>query len=190
MLRKPNGYADASDSRTRKKWAPIIAAFMQGDLDRLKSLQRTGTRGRIFMRLVEEIWKLLEQPYRLEPIFYHCSPAPWYIDFVAFHRVKLRTHPFYNPDFLLYDNTWVEATLSENTAYAKFFRYGHQAPRLKVVWLDEDVGFYKSLCSAVAFPNAEALNVATLFPRMSECKGGDLLIQKISLLKSLKGIVL
>jgi hypothetical protein len=163
---------------------------MQGDVDLLRSLHRTGARGRIFARLIEDIWNVLEVSYRREPLFDHRAPDPWYVEFAERHEIKLRTHSFYNPDFVIDDGAWVETTLSENTAYAKFFRYGHQAPRLQVIWLDEDSGYHKSVCAAVAFPNARAVNVASLFPRIRECDAGGALIQKVILLKSLKGVVL
>ena len=42
--------------------------------------------------------------------------------------IKIRTHDFYNPDYILMNGTWLEVTLSENNTYKKLFRYGHQAP--------------------------------------------------------------
>lgn len=104
--------------------------------------------------------------------------------------IKLRMHAFDNPDFLLDNGTWVEATLSENTAYAKLFQHGHQAPHLMVVWLDEDPGFHKRTCAKVPFPNAEVMNVTSLYARMRTSKGGEDLIAKIDLLKTLKGVLM
>ena len=110
----------------------MIAAFMEGRIEDVRSMQRTGLRGRIFAHLVAQVWRMLGVSYREEPLFKHRDPDPWYVAFAADNDIKLRTHAFYNPDFILEDGTWVEATLSENTAYAKIFRHGHQAPHLQV----------------------------------------------------------
>ena len=190
MFREPGGYAGGVSARSRRKWAPIIAAFMEGRMDELRSMQRTGARGRIFAHLIAEMWKAIGVSYRTEPVFEHRDPNRWYVAFAEGNGVKLRTHAFYNPDFLLDDGTWLEATLSENTAYAKLFRHGHQAPRLMVVWLDEDAGFHKAVCAGVPFPNAEVVNVASFYPRVRACEGGEELIAKFELLKTLKGVLL
>ena len=190
ILRDPNGYAAPASARSLRKWEAIIAAFMEGRVDELCAIQRAGARGRIFARLIVETWKVIGVSYRTEPVFEHRDPNPWYVAFAADNGIKLRMHAFYNPDFVLDDGTWVEATLSENTAYAKLFRHGHQAPRLMVVWLDEDAGFHKTVCAGVPFPNAEVVNVATLYPRVRACEGGEELIAKLELLKALKGVLL
>jgi len=49
------------------------------------------------------------------------------------YDIKIRTYDFYNPDYITPDGTWLEITLSENTAYKKLFRYGHQAPGVTVL---------------------------------------------------------
>lgn len=190
MLREPDGYAAPASARSSRKWEAIIATFMEGRIDELRSVQRTGARGRIFARLIVEIWTLLEISYRAEPVFEHREPNPWYVVFAADNGIKLRTHAFYNPDFILEDGTWVEATLSENTAYAKLFRHGHQALCLTIVWLDEDVGFHKTVCVGTSFPNAEVVNVATFYPRVRAREGGEELVAKLELLKTFKGVVL
>jgi len=190
VLRDPDGCAVHASSCSRRKWEPIIAAFMEGRIDELCSIQRTGARGRIFARLIVETWRLLGVSYRVEPVFEHRDPNLWYVAFAADNGIKLRTHAFYNPDFVLDDGTWVEATLSENTAYAKLFRHGHQAPRLTVVWLDEDAGLHKTVCARVLFPNAEVVNMASFYPRVRACEGGEILIAKLELLKTLKGVLM
>ena len=189
MFREPDGYAVVVSARSRRKWEPIIAAFMEGRIDDLCLIQRTGARGRIFARLLVETWGRLGISYRAEPVFEHRSPGPWYVALAAANGIKLRTHAFYNPDFVIDDGTWVEATLSENTAYTKLFRHGHQASRLTVIWLDENAGFHKSVCAGVSFPNAEVVNVASFYPRVCACEGGEELIAKFELLKTLKGVV-
>ena len=45
MIRVPDRYAQNIPERHRKKWEKILLAFMQGNLDRLASIQRTGSRG-------------------------------------------------------------------------------------------------------------------------------------------------
>ena len=159
-------------------------------MEDLYAIQRTGTRGRIFSHLVAQTLRLLEMPCQLEPIFEHRDPNPWYVNFAAENGLKLRTHRFYNPDFVLDDGTWVEATLSENSAYKKVFRHGHQASQLIAIWLDEDTGLHKEVCENVAFPNAEVKDVASLYPRLGPCAGGEGLIGRIELLKTLKGRLL
>lgn len=76
------------------------------------------------------------------------------MDFAKTYNLKLRTHDAYNPDLFFEDGTWAEITLSENTAYKKLFRYGHQADQIAVFWLDEDTGLHKDTCQSVHFPNA------------------------------------
>jgi hypothetical protein len=78
--------------------------------------------------------QIISVGFSAEPIFEHVSPNPWYVDFALKHDIKLRLHPFYNPDFFLENGAWLEATLSENSAYKKIFRYGHQAEELLVLW--------------------------------------------------------
>ena len=57
------------------------------------------------------------------------------------------------------NGTWLEVTLSENNTYKKLFHYGHQAPLLKILWLDEDTGLHKKVCKNVDFPNAEVISI-------------------------------
>lgn len=189
-MRSPDGYASPPTRRAQRKWEPIIAAFMEGRMEDLYSIQRTGTRGRIFSHLVTETLRLLEMPSQPEPIFEHRDPNPWYVHFATKNGLKLRTHSLYNPDFFLDDGTWVEATLSENSAYKKLFRHGHQASRLMVIWLDKDTGLHKELCASVTFPNAEVKEVASFYPRLTPCAVGKDLIRRIELLKTLKGRLL
>jgi len=190
MRRKPDGYASLPARRAQRKWEPIITAFLEGRIDHLYSIQRTGARGRIFSHMVTEALRLLRMPCQPEPIFEHRDPNPWYVDFAAKNGLKLRRHRFYNPDFVLDEGTWMEATLSENSAYKKLFRHGQQAPRLIVIWLDKDTGLHKEVCERVAFPNAEVKDVASFYPRLTPCVGGESLIEKIELLKTLKGRLL
>ncbi|MDZ7300926.1 MAG: hypothetical protein ONB44_02155 [candidate division KSB1 bacterium] len=163
---------------------------MNNQLEELLSIHRGGSRGRIFQVLIEDMLKLLVLPYQPEPTFEHKEMNPWYLDFAAQHNLKLRTHGFYNPDFLLEDGTWLEISLSENTAYQKLFRYGHQAPRLRLIWLDEDDGRHKRICKNIRFPNAEVVNVNNYYPKLREKVEGKVLIEKFERLKRLKGILL
>ena len=135
MRREPTSFASPSD-RNRRKWHDIVSSFMAGDLDKLRTIQRTGARGRIFAMLIRWCFDELAIGYESEPVFPHVRPAEWYTTFATQHELKLATHDYYNPDFLLADGIWAEVTLSENTAFKKLFRYAHQAPRLLVVWLD------------------------------------------------------
>lgn len=86
-------------------------AFMEGRMEDLYRIQRTGTRGRIFSHMVAETLRMLEMSCRSEPVFEYCDPNPWYVDFAARNGLKLRGHSFHNPDFVLDDGTWVEATI-------------------------------------------------------------------------------
>jgi len=190
VTRSPNRFAENSAGRHHRKWEEIIAAFMSGELERLRSVQRTGTRGRVFSALVKATLEALQIPSQPEPIFDHLPPNPWYGEFASEHGLKLREHPFYNPDFLLDDGTWVEVTLSENTAYKKLFRFGHQSPRLTVIWLDEDEGLHKTVCKNVAFPNAVVTDVKQFYPRLANCSGGGEIVENMERLRGLKGIVL
>jgi len=159
-------------------------------MEDLNAIQRTGARGRIFAHLIAEALMLLEIPCRREPAFEHRDPDPWYVDFAGKNGLKLRTHRLYNPDFVLEDGSWLEATLSENSAYKKLFRHGHQAPQLIVVRLDEDTGLHKDVCQSTDFPNARVRNVAMSYSRLAGCSGGESLIARFELLKSLKGRLL
>ncbi len=163
---------------------------MENRIDELCSIQRTGARGRIFARLIADLWNTTGKSLRAEPLFEHRDPNPWYVAFAVDNGIKLRTHSFYNPDFVFDDGTWVEATLSENTAYAKVFRHGHQCPRLKVLWLDADAGLHKTICRNVSFPNAEVMNVDSFYPQVRACAGGEELIAGFERLKMLKGTLL
>jgi len=116
---------------------------MDDRFEELKKIHRTGTRGRIFAVLVKQMFEILQIPQDSEPIFDHIIPNKWYLDFAAKHDLKIRTHDFYNPDYIRTDGTWIEITLSENTAYKKLFRYSHQAPLLKIIWIDDDTGHHK-----------------------------------------------
>ncbi len=125
--RNPNRFADPIPLRHQKKWSRIIDAFMDERFEDLKEIHRTGTRGRIFAFLINEMFELLRIPNEPEPIFDHIAPDKWYLDFASKHDdIKIRTHDFYNPDYMLSDGSWLEVTLSENTAYKKLFRYGHK----------------------------------------------------------------
>jgi len=174
----------------RRKWQTIIAAFQDDRLEELLSIQRTGSRGRIFHVLVEDILKLLTIPFQPEPVFDHTEINPWYVDFASRHNLKLRTHGFYNPDFILEDGTWLETSLSEKKAYQKLFRYGHQAPQLRLIWLDEDDGLHKNLCKGISLPNAEVISVEYYYAQLSAHVEGKMLIEKLERLKRLKGVLL
>lgn len=189
-MRGPNRYAPPPTRRAQRKWDPIITAFMEDRMEDLMSIQRTGARGRIFAHLITEVFRLLEIPCQPEPIFDLCDPNPWYVEFADKNKLKLRTHSYYNPDFFFDDGTWVEVTLSENCAYQKLFRYGHQAPRLTVIWLGEDTGLHKEVCERVVFPNAEVKDVASFYPQLAQCADGEGLIGRLRLLKTLKGQLL
>jgi hypothetical protein len=118
QLRRPIGYTSPAD-RHRRKWDEIISAFLAGDLGRLSNLQRTDTRGRIFAMLVSRSFEAVGITFEEEPVFQQIAPAAWYQEFAGRHGLKLRVDDSYNPDFLLGDGSWAEATLSENTAFKK-----------------------------------------------------------------------
>lgn len=162
---------------------------MEGRFDELKEIHRTGTRGRIFAVLVKDMLGILQIPNDSEPIFDHITPNTWYLDFALKHDLKIRTHDFYNPDYILANGNWLEITLSENTAYKKLFRYGHQTPLLKVLWLDEDTGLHKKVCEGVEFQNAQVINIKKYFSELENMPKGNVLINKFYQLKQLKGII-
>jgi len=179
-----------SSKRHAQKWQKIISAFKNAQLNELLAIQRTGSRGRIFHALVEDMLKLLAIPFQFEPVFDHKEMNPWYVDFAAQHNLKLRTHEFYNPDFLLEDGTWFEISLSEKKAYQKLFRFGHQAPHLIVIWLDGDDGLHKSICKDIKFPNAEVRSVKDYYSQLSINVGEKALIEDLERLEKLKGTLL
>jgi hypothetical protein len=179
----------APSERSNRKWSPIISAFLAGDLETVRRPQRTGTRGRILAELVKQAFDAIGTSYDVEPVFQHVPPAPWYVEFAAQHGLKLRVDELYNPDFLLADGTWAEVTLSENTAFKKLLRYGHQAPRLLVAWLDADDGLHKQRCQAVPLPNAEVRPLDWYFPVLRKTAHGADLIRKFEVLRELKGDV-
>jgi len=189
QFRKPDRYAKPPSPRLQKKWDNIVNAFMENHFDELKAIHRTGTRGRIFAVLIKKMLDALQIPHDSEPIFNHISSDKFYLDFASKHELKIQTHEFYNPDYLLPDGTWVEITLSENTAYKKLFRYGHQTPLLKVLWLDEDVGLHKKVCENIEFPNVQVINIKKYFSDLGKISDGNNLINKFLQLKQLKGLI-
>ena len=91
----------------------------------------------------------------------------------------------YNPDFCLEDGSWLEATLSENTAYKKLFKHGHQAKKLTVLWLDKDTGRHSEVCKKVAFPNASVQHVLSFYSNLSKSAQGTQLLEHFSRLEQL-----
>ncbi len=140
IFRQPDGYREFDSQRSIRKWNKVVTLFYGERIDELKQICRHGGRGRIFSALVLDLFKMLSISYKQEPVFKCVEPHGWYVRFAEGNGIKLRTHDFYNPDFILEDGTWVEITLSENTAYKKLFRYGYQADKLLVFWLDNDSG--------------------------------------------------
>ncbi len=136
--------------------------------------------------LLRQCFDVLDIGYTSEPVFSGVSPAAWYQDFATKHGLKLRIDQTYNPDFLLQDGTWVEGTLSENTAFKKVMRHGHQTSQLRVVWLDPDDGLYKQICKDVTFPNAEVCSVSWYYSRLDRTTNGREIVNKLELLKVLK----
>ena len=124
-----------------------------------------------------------------EPIFYHREPDQWYIAFAKKHGLKIHTHDFYNPDLFLDNGTWVEVTLSENTAYKKIFRYGHQSDNLLILWLDKDDGFHKKIYENVSFPNVSIKTVESFNFKLKKLSGGPEIINRLKTLKMLKGTI-
>lgn len=188
QLRKPIGYSSPPE-RHQRKWDGILSAFLAGDLDALAKLQRTGTRGRIFAALVRRLFEAIGVEFENEPVFESIAPAEWYREFAERLGLKLRVDDHYNPDFLLGDGSWAEATLSENTAFKKLFRYGHQAPQLQVIWLDTDDGLHKRLCDGIEFPNAHVRPVDWYFPKLRETSNGGDVIRQFDTLRALRGKV-
>jgi hypothetical protein len=188
--RMPIRFAEAVPQRHREKWDRIIGTFMEGDIEQLKSMHRTGARGRIFLHLVRLALQQAGIAFRSEPVFEPVLPDPWYSSFAAKSGIEIRALPFCNPDFLLDDGTWLEATLSENTAYKKLFSHGHQAPRLIVVWLDEDTGRHREVCKDVVFPNASVLPAEEYFPTLAASLDGARLLGQLERLRQVKGIIL
>jgi hypothetical protein len=187
--REPNGFA-LPPERQRRKWEAILAAFLAEDWATLRAIQRTGARGRILAVLVRRCFDALGIGYASEPVFDHVPPAPWYTEFAARHGLKLATHGSYNPDFLFEDGCWVEVTLSQNTAFKRLFRYGHQAPRLVVLWLDPDEGLHRQVCEGVRFPNAVVRPVSWYYPQLEKTANGSELIRMLETLRGMKTEIL
>jgi len=183
--RQPTGYASSS-KKNQRKWEEIVSAFMREDFEVLRTIQRTGTRGRIFALLIKECFDLLGIAYKGEPIFSHVPVSTWYERFAELYGLKLKVNDFYNPDFLMEDGSWVEVTLSENTAFKKLFRYAHQVSNLLVIWLDSDVGLHKQVCEGVAFPNATVRSVEWYYPQLERNTRGLDIIRKFEVLREMK----
>jgi hypothetical protein len=190
IIRLPDEYRKPISERSRKKWDKIISLFFESRLSDLALNHRTGTRGRILSVLALKVFNIMQIPFNAEPIFYHTEPNRWYTEFTQKHEIKLRTHDFYNPDLFLEDGTWVEITLSENTAYQKLFRYGHQAENLLLLWLDNDDGFHKKTCRHIRFPNARIESIERFDAQLKKTPNGLEIIDKIEVLKDLKGTIL
>ena len=189
-IRTPDKYKESISNRKSKKWKKIITLFKENKLDYLALNHRTGARGRILSVLSLDIFSKLQIPFKSEPIFYHQEPNEWYIEFAKQHDIKLRTHDFYNPDIFLENGTWVEITLSENTAYQKLFRYGHQADNLLIFWLDKDDGYHKKICQNIRFPNAKTNSIECFNAQLEKVSSGLEIIKKLKTLKKLKGTIL
>lgn len=178
--------ASPSGSRHKRKWDRVFTAFQAGDVDWLQEVQRSGARGRILGMLMQKALDTLGVAYEAEPVFQHVEPTGWYVEFAQRHDLVLRVDETYNPDFLLGDGTWLEVTLSENTAYKKLFRHGHQVPRLEVVWLDPDDGLHKQVCQAIPFPNATVRPVDHYFPCLKKCDRGVRVIRQLERLRRMR----
>ena len=189
-IRIPDEYRKPISDRKGKKWEKIISLFMEEKLDDLALNHRTGTRGRILSVLALDLFYKLQIPFTSEPIFYHMEPSQWYIEFAKQHGIKLRTHDFYNPDLFLENGTWVEVTLSENTAYKKLFRYGHQADNLLILWLDKDDGYHKKICQNVRFSNAAIKSIEYFNTQHKKLLSASDIIRRLTILKKLKGTIL
>jgi hypothetical protein len=172
-----------------KKWDRIIGSFMENRIDDLMKIHRTGTRGRIFSALVTNMLNCLEVSYQAEPIFDHKMPNEWYVNFANKNGIKLRFRNLYNPDYVLNDGSWIEVTISENTAYKKLFCHGHQADLLTVIWLDVDNGFHKSVCQNIHLPNSCVINIDHYYDKLRRQQEGRKIIEKFESLKELKGII-
>ncbi len=190
IIREPDEYREPISDRKNRKWDKIISLFMENRLEELALHHRTGARGRILSHLSINIFNILQMPFRVEPIFSHIKPAQWYIKFAKDHEIPIRTHTFYNPDLFLEDGTWVEITLSENAAYKKLFRYGHQADKLQIYWLDNHDRFYKEICQNVEFPNARIDSIECFNTQLKKLSGGIEIIERLKILKNLKGTIL
>lgn len=142
IIRHPDGYRGPGSQRNIRKRSEVINLFDEERISDLKQIHRSGSRGRILSALVLDLFDMLRVNYQAEPLFNGIEPSHWYVHFANENDIELKVHDFYNPDFVLADGTWVEITLSENTAYKKLFRYGHQANKLIVYWLDDDKGHH------------------------------------------------
>ena len=69
------------------------------------------------------------------------------------------------------------------------FRYGHQAPLLKVIWIDDDTGLHKKVCKNIEFPNAQVISIKSYFLELGNIDDGKDLINKFGELEKLKGII-
>ena len=189
-IRQPDEYRELISARSNRKWGKIIELFLQKRVKELALSHKSGTRGRIFEFLALELFQKKQIRYKSEPIFNHIEPNNWYINFTEKHNIKLRKHDFYNSDMFLEDGTWVEITLSENTAYKKLFRYGHQAENLLVLWLDVDNGLHKKICQPLNFPNAEVKSIEN-FGTLSENTPEELEVYNyLKLLKNIRKKIL
>ncbi len=143
----------------------------------------------IFEVLIKNSLDSIKIDYEPEPIFEHIKPNQWYLDFASNHEdIKIMIHDFYNPDYVLSNGTRLEVTLSENTAYKKVFRYGHQTPALKIVWLDKDSGLHEKVCKNIKFPNVQVVNAQGGFSELKMIPGGNELLDQFIELKNLKHI--
>jgi hypothetical protein len=60
---------------------------------------------------------------------------------------------------------------------------------LSFIWLDEDTGLHKEICHTVHFPNTRIINIESLYSRLISLPGGTELIEKLKVLKGLKGVI-
>ena len=78
MIRLPDEYRESLSQKNIKKWNKIIGLFLENRLNDLALNHRSGTRGRILSTLVLELFKIIQIPFKPEPIFYGIKPNGWY----------------------------------------------------------------------------------------------------------------
>lgn len=66
---------------------------------------------------------------------------------------------------------------------------GHQAPAIRVIWLDEDSGLHKDKGKEVIFPNARVENVKIYFSTLAKLPDGFELINKFEQLTGFNGAI-
>ena len=147
-------------------WSTLVDAFLNGQYQLCIDQGRYGLRGRIFACLVELLLINDGIPFESEVSFKPKKIPIKFTETAEKYGENLKTRKrVYIIDFLVYDDIWLEATLNEQAAHKKTFKYAHQCKKLIVLFIDNNPVIYKKnlFSNAVVTPVDEYFSENSLF---------------------------